>query len=78
MISLHFCINVKVHNIFFGIQPIKLSHFVDLKIINNLFQKKVVGRNAIECELFYFHFRFPRFSEYFLKNSEKLPPWNGK
>ena len=62
----------------FRIQPIILSLFIDLKIINNLFPKIVVGRNALECELFYFHFRFPRFREKFLKNYEKLPPWSSK
>ena len=62
----------------FRIQPIILSLFIDLKIMNYLFPKIVVWRNALECELFYIHFRFPRFREQFLKTSEKLPLWNGK
>ena len=44
-----------------------------LFLVNNLFPKIIVGQNALECELFYFHFRFLRF-----RDSEKLPPWNGK
>ena len=34
--------------------------------MNNLFPKIVVRRNALECEFFYFHFRFPSFEK--LKN----------
>ena len=41
----------------------KLLLFIDPKIIYNLFPKIVVERNALQCELFYFHFRFPRFRE---------------
>ena len=47
----------------FRIKPIILSLFIGQKIINNLFSKIVVGRNAHECELFYFHFRFPSLRE---------------
>ena len=52
-----------LHKRIFRIQPIILSLCIDLKRIYNLFPKIVVERNALQCELFYFHFRFPRFRE---------------
>ena len=52
-----------LHKRIFRIQPIILLLFIDPKIIYNLFPKIVVEQNALQCELFYFHFRFPRFRE---------------
>ena len=42
----------------FRIQPIILSLFIDLKIINNLFLEIVVGRNAKSANFSTFTFDF--------------------